>query len=394
MVRHLSPALPRRSLFRWISALGLGSMLPAARAATPDPATPWHAFCDRLKEAGEQILRPEAPQDPFNRAEGYRYLSRLLRAALEQEVECSDPQFPVLYQLSNETIKIGADNPDNFYQNAQIDGRYDYRIRGSRGTVNYMVLSTKAGSYGKSSSLQHTGAIDTTTLQVAPDGSFEILLSAARKPGNWLPMSAESSMLLVRQTFLDRGTEKPAALEIECLNGPARPAPLDPERLSVQLLAAADFVQGTARIFAGWSQRFKANPNAFTVLDQAEFLRQGGDPAIFYAHGYWALGPEQALLIDVPPSENEFWNLQIDNYWMESLDYRYFTIHLNKRTTRYRADGGATLVLAHRDPGVPNWLDTAGHDLGTMLYRVVRGAEPAYPRTRVVALAEVREALG
>ena len=228
MVRHLSPALPRRSLFRWLSALGLGSMLPAARAATPDPATPWHAFCDRLKEAGDQILRPEAPQDPFNRAEGYRYLSRLLRAALEQEVECSDPQFPVLYQLSNETIKIGADNPDNFYQNAQIDGRYDYRIRGSRGTVNYMVLSTKAGSYGKSSSLQHTGAIDTTTLQVAPNGGFEILLSAARKPGNWLPMSAESSMLLVRQTFLDRGTEKPAALEIECLNGPARPAPLTP----------------------------------------------------------------------------------------------------------------------------------------------------------------------
>src|SRR5437870_4733633 len=49
----------------------------------------WAAFCDSLKRSGQQILRPEAPQDAFTCAEGYRYLSRLLRIALEMHVEFS-----------------------------------------------------------------------------------------------------------------------------------------------------------------------------------------------------------------------------------------------------------------------------------------------------------------
>ena len=42
----------------------------------------WAEFCDALKRAGEQIQRADAPSDPFTRAEGYRYLSRLARAGM------------------------------------------------------------------------------------------------------------------------------------------------------------------------------------------------------------------------------------------------------------------------------------------------------------------------
>src|SRR5688572_32036119 len=102
--------------------------------------TAWAEFCDNLKEVGKIILRPETPDDLFNRAEGYRYLTRLLRAGLENAVEFSDPRFPQFFQLANETIKIGNDNPDNFYQNVNISGKYDYRIWGTRGTVNFLSL--------------------------------------------------------------------------------------------------------------------------------------------------------------------------------------------------------------------------------------------------------------
>jgi hypothetical protein len=396
--------LQKRRLFKWLAAgagvLGLHALLgrsAAAAAAVPAAAAPaladselWQRFCEQLQLAGAQILRPEAPADAFNRAEGYRFLTRVLRAALAQEVEFADVQFPVFYTLSDTTIKIGADNPDNIYLNAQVSGRYDYRISGHRGTVNYIGFSSKAGSYGKTGTLMPTGMIDSKQLQFNADGTFELIVSANKHPGNWLPMTADTSMLIVRQTRLDRVREQPAQLRIECLNGAREPAPLNPQRFAQQLLAAAQMVQGTAKLCADWAQQFKAAPNAFPPQDQSDYQRGGGDPVIFYVHGYWQLAPDEALVVEVPRLQCDFWNFQVDNYWMESLDYRYYTIHLNKSTVRYNAAGGATLVIAHRDPGVPNWLNTTGHALGTMLFRVIRGDKPYYPTARLVKLKELQ----
>ena len=106
----------------------------------------WADFCDTLKQAGDVILRDASPDDPFERAEGYRYLSRLTRVALESYIEFADPEFPVLRRPSHETVKIGADNPDNHYQSAAISGEHDYLIRGTRNTVHYLGLGTYVGN--------------------------------------------------------------------------------------------------------------------------------------------------------------------------------------------------------------------------------------------------------
>ena len=67
---------------------------------------------------------------------------------------------------------------------------------------------------------------------------------------------------------------------------------------------------------------------------------------------------------------------------MESLDYRYQTIHTNKHLADYESDA-VRLVVAHEDPGRPNWLDTAGHTSGTMCFRWIRAEEHPVPATRV-----------
>ena len=87
----------------------------------------------------------------------------------------------------------------------------------------------------------------------------------------------------------------------------------------------------------------------------------GGDPNIVYYHSHWALAGDEALLIEVTPPACEYWNFQLNNYWMESLDYRYHNIHTNKHLAQYEADGAVRLVVAHADQGLPNWIDTAGH---------------------------------
>src|SRR5262245_12914270 len=143
----------------------------------------WADFCDALKRAGDVVLRQGSPKDPFDRAEGFRYLSRLTRVALESYVEFADPLAPVLRRPAHETVKIGADNPDNYYQSAAISGRCRYRIRGTRGTVYYLGFGTYAGSYGSKGRMAQTGYLEGKDLQIAADGSFEINLSCDEQPG-------------------------------------------------------------------------------------------------------------------------------------------------------------------------------------------------------------------
>jgi len=351
----------------------------------------WAEFCDALKRAGEQIQRADAPADSFTRAEGYRYLSRLVRAGLEWYVEFNDPAFPVLYKPSHETIKIGADNPDNIYQKAVVDGRHDYVIRGTRGSVYYLSMATSKGSYAENFKQIETGFLDSNQLQVNPDGSFEIILSATPKPGNWLPMEADSQSLLIRQTFMDRAREVAAEITIARADTGATPEPLTAETFDRNLRTAASFIDNTARLFADWAASYRARPNELPPADQKVCHAAGGDPNIFYYHGYFELAEDEALVIEVPRiPECLAWNLQTDNYWMESLDYRYHSIHVNKHTATYRPDGGVTMVLAHRDPGLPNWLDTAGHRLGTLCFRWIGAKEFVHPTTRVVKFRDLK----
>ena len=42
-----------------------------------------------------------APKDAFNQAEGYRYLSRLVRAGLENFIECNDARAPRFNAIVN-----------------------------------------------------------------------------------------------------------------------------------------------------------------------------------------------------------------------------------------------------------------------------------------------------
>ncbi|TWC38559.1 uncharacterized protein DUF1214 [Pseudomonas sp. SJZ079] len=353
----------------------------------------WAAFCDQLKRSGEQILRAEAPADAQTRAEGFRYLSRLLRIALDMHLEFADADFPGFFSPSHETAKIGADNPDNRYQYARLNGRHDYRVSGQRGSVSYLSFGAQKGGYESDGKMTQTGFIDAGQLQLDADGRFELILSQQPPAtGNWLRLEPESNALVVRQTFLDRASEQPAQLHIERLDSGQKPQPLSAERLHLGLQRAASFVENTAALFADWAQGYQALPNQLPPADQALCQAVGGDPNIFYYHGYWALAEDEALLIEVERVPDcDFWNLQINNYWMESLDYRHHRICLNKHSAHLGSDGGLRLVLSHRDPGLANWLETAGHADGTLCMRWVGAERPVHPTTRVVKLDHLKE---
>ena len=386
------------SLLRKISLL-----IWRLRGKTPDDVAArrvasgesWNEFCDSLKAAGAALRFPGAPQDPFNQAEGYRYLSRLARAGLTAFIEHADAKAPVMHRIVNETTKLGADNPDNFYLTAALNGNYEYKITGRRNTIAYLSFGTQSGNYGEGGGLPPTGHIEAEKIEMDENGCFELILSCNSQSGNWLPMKPETGTLVVRQTFLDREKETPAELSIERINCPVaarRPSPLTPTELDEGLRKTGALVMGAPLLFAQWARDFKKHSNELPRFDPQVSLAAGGDPNIAYYHSHWAIAQDEALLIEVKPPECEYWNFQLNNYWMESLDYRHHRIHTNKHLARYEDDGSVRLIVAHEDPGsLPNWIETAGHTSGTMCFRWVRAREHPRPQTRLVDLRSLRQ---
>ena len=217
----------------------------------------WRTFCRDLEHAGQSVIDSDLAASELDRTEGLRYLTRLLRVGLDMHLEHADPAFPTFYAASHETAKIGSDNPDNFYQNATISSDYAYRITGNRGTVPILSFGTKANRYAVDGTMASTGEIDIRDVDVAPDGSFEIIVSREPQDANWLPMADDTSMLIVRQTFFDKLAEIPASVSIETLDGPQHPTTSSASLLSDALKRVPAFVGGTAQTFIDWAELFR-----------------------------------------------------------------------------------------------------------------------------------------
>lgn len=351
----------------------------------------WEDFCDTLKAAGREILESPQNLNAFDRAEGYRYLSRLTRGALETFIEYSDPQAPELRRTCHETIKMGADNPDNYYQYAPISGKYEYRISGNLGSVHDLGFGIQEGNYGKTGNLPTTAYLDVTEISADENGDFELIVSQREREGNWLPLTPNSRTLNIRQTVNDRSNEKLAQLSIERIDGPHQTRPITPWKIDRGLMGAAKFVEGCAKLFQQWSMDLMSSPNSLPLFDPDTATAAGGVPHIRYYHGYWELAADEALVIEVTPPDCHFWNFQLNNYWMESLDYRYFPVTVNTHTAKYEEDGSVRIIIASENPGFGNWMDRCAHDRGTMCLRWVHAEDYPSPTAHVVKLSELRD---
>ncbi|MCZ6831583.1 MAG: DUF1214 domain-containing protein [Gammaproteobacteria bacterium] len=351
----------------------------------------WADFCDSLKQAGELLDREQAPQNPFDRAQGYRYLARMLRAGLESFLEFSDPAFPALRCPVHETIKMGADNPDNYYQNTPVDPRYDYRISGTRGSVDYLGIGSVINKYSSGGGMKTDGFIDARDMEITADGALEIIVSQKEHPGNWLPMGPETNSLNVRQTFQDRKREQRAELTIERIGAEEeRPQPLSAEKVDAALRRSVEFVKNTTGLFEGWIEGFLPTINEVAAADQGFCQAIGGDPNIYYFHSIWQLADDEALVVEAKQiPECQTWNFVLQNWWMESLDYRHHNIHFNKHTAQYESDGSVKIIVAHQRPAHANWVETAGHNLGTMCWRWIGASEHPPIAAKVVKFSDL-----
>jgi hypothetical protein len=210
-----------------------------------------------------------------------------------------------------------------------------------------------------------------------------------------MALSPRTSSLVVRQFFYDWDAEEPASLEIECLEpGPSWP---DPEPLSAagvarQLVAIGEFMEASVAFWLDVEDGGRAQ--GINVFRQpAALTAMGAAAENVSVWGSWELDEDQALVIEVPPPDALYWSVSLGNHWWETIDYANRQSSLNGHQAVVDSDGVFRAVVAHTDPGVANWLDTAGHRQGPMIFRWLRAESAPVPTTRVVAVDALDGAL-
>jgi hypothetical protein len=137
--------------------------------------------------------------------------------------------------------------------------------------------------------------------------------------------------------------------------------------------------------------------NGLNAPARANLATGGGQNTNVYSGGVFDLAPDEALLIEATvPVEPAYSGFHLSNLWGESLDYANHQVSLNGFQAEPDDDGVVRYVVAARDPGVPNWLDTTGLPKGFLSFRWTYSQDPGQlPEITVstVQLDEVRSHL-
>jgi hypothetical protein len=150
-----------------------------------------------------------------------------------------------------------------------------------------------------------------------------------------------------------------------------------------------DFVHDNLQFFLQFGAA--APPNGFMPpIDRTAIGAAAENKPVI---GRWELGPDEALILEVEPPEGVHWSYSLGNPWWETIHCGRHQSRLNVHQAVVDSDGLVRVVLCGRDPGVANWLDTAGYNNGAMILRCVRTTTAPTPRARVVSFDDVASAL-
>jgi hypothetical protein len=106
----------------------------------------------------------------------------------------------------------------------------------------------------------------------------------------------------------------------------------------------------------------------------------------YIAFSRFHLADDEAMVITIDDGGAEYAAGQVTDVWGILTDPQRFVSSHTVRQTRRNTDGTSTYVIAVRDPGTANWMDTAGMHRGWVAFRW-----QGLPRTRTSPEGLVRD---
>ena len=360
---------------------------------------------DLLGEVDERWAGPEWNlQSETDVVAAHRALLHILEGGLASFLE-ADAAHPDFRRIVSPWRKFTGDNPDAVYWDAPVAPAHAYRVAGRMDGAVYVSFTIECDTEDGSMASRTGGVLNDQDFDVDAEGRFELFFGGAPRERNWLELPEGASRLTTRHYY---ETETPAAsdparhpaLSIEVLDDPA-PA-LPPTTTDASLAAG---IRRTVRFVRSRTLEMlpMANnpdlppfvglvPNVFPQpVTPGDFGLAAFDAA--YSMAPFVLAPDQALVMRGRWPSCRCANVSLWNRHQQTFDYANRPSSRNRASTRLEDDGSFRIVLAASDPGVPNWIDTAGAPFGIVFWRfMLPEGEIETPAAEVVPLADLRRA--
>ena len=210
--------------------------------------------------------------------------------------------------------------------------------------------------------------------------------------GDWWELKPSAGSLMVRFVSADWAREVEPTLAIERVDKPAaRPRP-PAAWLEQKLRALPRKVDFIALLFVDRVEKLRQEGfvNSFKIVTPPGSILQGQ----FYYEGTYDLKDDEALIVESPiPAKCGYRSLILTNELYETTDWYNNHSSLNGAQAPADPDGKLRIVVSARDPGVRNWLDTAGYPTGIIQGRWTGCDSQPMPTVRKVKVADVLKAL-
>jgi hypothetical protein len=341
-------------------------------------------YGQRLVEAARLLQDYALTANPVDRAESFHYLLLMTAYAVESAITNHDPLHPMWSAPGQlHLLDWGAASPDGIYRRAMVRDDHTYRIWGQVGNASYFSMD-----FRQSNPKMTLGRSD---LDLDPEGNFEIFIGGDPRKGQWFPVHPGTSGLATREFFDDWQTANRSRLRIECLDrGPAAKSGHNPARVAAAFDVVSDWIlEGAVRFWMRRSTELEKKAlNGFSPA-----LRRLGTKLPVTATGLWRLAPDEALVIEFRDPKAAFWGMQLASSLWHTFDYANRFTSINQAQLRPDQDGVFRVVLAHRDPGLYNWLDTMGLEHGIMILRLCGAEDGSVPNTRLLNSADLAREL-
>jgi hypothetical protein len=351
-----------------------------------------------LLEADERWLSEEwGIADPGSISDGHRALLHILQGALASHLE-SDPLHPDFRRIVSPTRKMTGDNPDAIYFEAPVDPTHTYRVTGNIAGAIYTSITIEAGAEEGRYATHTAGVINDTQFDIDDTGNFELFIGGEPRDRNWLPLAPDAGRLTTRHYY---ETVEPIAadpthripLAIEVLDPPGPPDTWDDDAVAAGIRRVINYVRGKTleapkpgQLRPDW---VSTTPNVFNTPEVPGDLAFAAADAA-YAMAPYVLAPDEALVITSRWPKCRFANVSLWNRFLQTYDYVHRPVGRNRANTTLEADGSWRMVVAHADPGLPNWLDTEGRPFGIVYWRwFLPEEEVPTPLTDVVKFDEL-----